>query len=512
MKKRLFGLLFGVAVLTTGCFSYRVEEPEDNDPPFINQGIDGPYDPIARLDGESGEGYRLYSGQEVPFTKRELDQSTGADSLPSVGTSKLLVVPVNIKGASKSWDESMLNKINSAFFGKAVQTSWQSVSSFYETASYGKLKIVGEVAPVFSSQISISSLIGNVVDGEKRPDLKIVNEWIKDVRYKSLRQKYDLDGNDALDGVAFIYNVPVNSKNGFWAWTTWIEENHNFAPSVRNYLWASYFFLNDAEHANYGNNGIDCHVLIHEVGHLLGLDDYYPYEKDQLDVSGGLEMHSYNIGDENIYSKYVMGWADPYYVNTSTSITLNIRPSALYGDAIIINDFWNNTPYDEYVILEYYTPQLNNYLDSIQTYKSGFKMFTESGIRMYHVDSRVVHVEEENFVFEMPSKIDLRTSEYLIGPCNSPSRAYLNDDVKDKYKLLHLIDGDNREFYNAKNRTERNNAVADNDSLFKTGDVFEANQKFFKNNGNFNSGNEVGYSIRINSLSAEYANVTITKI
>lgn len=511
MNKKFIPFFVLVSVLLTGCVLIP-EREEISDPPFQHHNTDGPYNFIERLDPESGDGYELIDGENVPFTKRELDQSTGGDPLQSIGESKILVVPVNIKNAARAWNQASLDKVNKAFFGDAIETSWQSVSSYYETASYGKLKIKGEVAPVFNSQIPISTLVSHIENFEKRPDIPIVKEWIKDETYFDLRKEYDVDENNCVDAVAFIYNVPVDSNNGFWAWSTFEDIKNTSAPTVKNYLWASINFLDDNINANYGINGIDSHVFIHEVGHLLGLDDYYSYDKGVVDVSGSLEMHSANIGDENIYSKFLMGWANPYYVKTSNQVNLNLRSSALYGDAIIINDSWNKTPYDEYIILEFYTPQLNNYVDAKETYKSGYKMYSVPGIRIYHVDSRIVEANAFGYSFATPTKLDLSYGEFAIGPSNSPSRAYLNDDLASKFKLLTLIDAANRKYYNAGSGYGQTFGVADNNSLFKSGNVFTANSTFFINNTKFNAGNEVGYSIRINSISNEYANITITKI
>ena len=60
---------------------------------------------------------------------------------------------------------------------------------------------------------------------------------------------------------------------------------------------------------NYDDNkGLDSHVLIHETGHMLGLNDYYnTYGDSTYSPLGGLDMMDGDFGDNNPYSKILLG-------------------------------------------------------------------------------------------------------------------------------------------------------------------------------------------------------------
>ena len=467
---------------------------------------------IDPLQPDSGEGYKKINSFD--FNLQDVKVTTGQHSLSSVGDSYLLVVPVEFSNAPK-WSLSSLEVINKGFFGDASDTAWQSVSSFYRASSYGQLNIKGEVAKTLSIPLTVQEASAHKVDGKASPDEVAITYFNADSSYDELRKAYDTNGDGYIDSIAFVYSNQIDyssdteKDNGYWAWVYWNSERASTSlPVINSYLWMSYYFFTGSDYAGYGTD-IDAHTAIHETGHLLGLDDYYQYDKEyKFDPSGGLEMHSFNIGDENIYSKLALGWVNPYYVKSSDSVTLSLRSSAIYGDAIIINDDWTGNSMDEYLIIEYYTPQGMNEKDSIFSYKPNRKqktdkMFTENGFRIYHVDSRIVELEARGAFKRYVT--ELGKGFYSVGASNSPSRSCLVGKDKIDYKYLHLLESSGI-------NTFKNGGIASNDTLFKKGSSFVASSEFFPNGSKFNSGIEVGYRVSINDCNAEFGSITISKI
>jgi len=66
----------------------------------------------------------------------------------------------------------------------------------------------------------------------------------------------------------------------------------------------------------YYSPNIDAHMLVHETGHMLGLEDYYSYSGLE-NPCGGVDMMDLNVGDHDAYSKMVLGWVNPYVVDGS---------------------------------------------------------------------------------------------------------------------------------------------------------------------------------------------------
>ena len=498
---------------------------------FMQENIDD----MNAFQSDYGDGYNKVS--KLSFSLNDVNKSVGQISLSSTGESKILIVPVECLDGP-SWTSEMLSNVNTAFFGKAEETGWQSVSSYYETSSYGKLKISGSVAPILKLNYTVSSLsTANIIDDSSRPDEIVYKLFEKDNTYDDLRVEYDTDSDGYIDSVVFVYSNSIDSgdftyhgknvENGYWAWVYWGESNYVGAsnPIVNSYMWVSYNFIYGTQSVqdNYpyaaytSEKKVDSHTIIHETGHLLGLDDYYSYDDNSWDPSGAIEMHSNNIGDENIFSKLSLGWVNPYYVKineTGKKVSLTLRSSAKYGDAILINDTWNNSSCDEYIIIEYYTPNLLNYKDAVKAYAgNGFRMYTESGFRIYHVDSRVVklvkNIRSGYSIVGFTDELE-EGSIYKVGPSNSPSKAFLNSH-EDDFKLVHLMEagGVNTFIESVKTNSP---TPANNDTLYKNGSSFEANKNFFYNGEKFNDGTTVGYKISIGQCEKTYGTLTIEKL
>ena len=520
MKKKLFIILPLFAVTLSGCSFLRQlffgEEPTPEQKEIIFP------DPVIE---EDIPGRQIVKGVSPLLSDSLATLGKYVLKPNESGEAKLLIVPVQFVDSANKWDAFELEEIQKCFFGDPTIDTvlpWESVSSYYEKSSYGCLKIKGEVAPVFRSSLYTFSELQNATT-HRNPDLDIVREFEDNASYNTLKKQYDSDGDGRIDAVAFIYSdmfTVSNTDKRWWAHVTWNRENPDVdEPVVNTYMWASYYFQKKTGNPYGAKYDYDTHTFIHESGHLLGLDDYYSYEdSNAYDPSGGQEMHSQNIGDENIFSKLSLGWVEPYYIKTDSSVTTTLNSSAHYknGNCIIINDNWNMSPLDEYIILEYYTPTDLNKLDSETKYAENAQMFTTSGFRIYHVDSRLVKLDKtENYKGYVTDVSSFDSAYfYVVGPSNTPNseHSYLNSDYEiENYKQIHLLQaGGVNTFKPAKEG--RRGSKASNADLFKQGSSFVASSAFFANGDKFNNGSTVGYRIDIGTCTDTQGTVTITKI
>ncbi len=519
MKKKWLFLIPLVAITLSGCAFLRsliFGSSSELVPVHYNYP-----DPVVEPDIDGRSICRSFS-----YNLKDVLVTTGQKPLNSVGTAKLLVVPVQLKGSSYRWNTYRRDEVRKCFFGKTEEVGWESVSSYYNKSSFGQLTIEGQLSDTFVSSYTFSQL-----NEESHPDRLIVKEFESSDDYDKLRHDYDTNGDGFIDAVSFIYAEPirVNSSSNDMRWWAFVYTNDSGAdttrPNVNQYMWASYFFCQKADRISNPHGGaydLDAHTYIHESGHLFGLDDYYSYaDNNEYDPSGGQEMHSQNIGDENIYSKLALGWVQPYYVKTDTSVTTTLYASSYYdpkstnpgeGKAIIINDNWNQkSPMDEYLILEYYSPTVLNKKDSEQDYAKNARMFQTSGFRLYHVDSRLVAYTKYGQVNYSHRLDEIDPNYYcFIGASNTPEYPYsrLNNVTEIKnFKLLHLIQSGGT-------NTFKNGDKARDADLFKEGSSFVASSSFFYYGTKFNGGNEVGYRIDFGKCDEENmcGTVTITKL
>ena len=276
------------------------------------------------------------------------------------------------------------------------------------------------------------------------------------------------------------------------------EGNIN-SPYGSSYAWISYDFLDGRK------NYAETHVAIHESGHILGLEDYYNTVSGALyQPTGYVDMMDRNIGDHTGYSKMLLNWTTPYVVNGNGKITL--KPFSTSGDLLLIptNKGWNKTPYDEYLLLEYYTPTGINgndagtkyaYVDSNDN-KTVFTFLNNNGLKVYHVDSRVGYFE---------SRLTRTAPITIIGDSDEKTKlegktnycldfAYNNSlsDIRAKNEpvLYHLLE-----------RSGKNTLIEGNpfqsSSLFTKGDKFgiDVFEDF-----TFDNGSPLTYTFTIESM------------
>lgn len=449
-----------------------------------------------------------YKAETLRYNVKDAQDSMGYYSLNTTGRQKLLVVPVQLRGATQ-WTSTMLSRLETAFFGTPEETNyWESVSSYYSKSSYEKLTLEGEVIDPIQLNYSVSQLssynrFSDIISDYIVPafDQQVDNQ---------IKQEYDQDKDSYIDATIFIYSNPYDG-DAYWAWVWYLQDQNASIsnPSVGNYMWASYEFMNDS-----GTNRIDAHTYIHETGHLLGSDDFYSNE--DYDPVGDLEMQSYNVGDMGAFSKFQFGWSTPYVIDGSRDVVeLTIGTSSLYSDAILINDNWNGSSLDEYLLIEYYTPTQNNQLDSENSY-NGSRMYTKSGLRIYHVDARMAKLRKTYSGYSFVSYSDeINDDGYVYFPAASNLGAdwtYFNDKILFKsYKLVSLMQSDVVRGVSGA-RHFKNNGTASNSTLFDINETFTANDTSFTNGTNFNDGSLIGYSVTLISKNDTYATVRIEKI
>ena len=451
---------------------------------------------------------------------RQASEYTG---LPTTGEVKLLVIPVTFSNyRCGSFCVSRREQIRKTFFGSASETSWHSVKSYYEASSYGALTITGVVTNWFNSPWSTSqfaSLTTNVGEYPEAFDptwamLDAAVTWYKTASGSNLTE-YDTDQDGFIDSVYLVYNNPNASNfsypgsggDVFWAYTYWHYNNYGKenveSPVGMTLVWSSFDFM----HEGYGTNGIDAHTYIHELGHAFGLDDYYTYTDGDWGATGGLDMMDYNILDHNAYSKYFLGWTNPFVLNSNQmTTTVMLKPFESSGEFLLLGNNWNGSAFDNYLIFEFYTPTGINLKDSQARYPGNqLQGFTVPGVKIYHVDARLGRYSNSTGSFlGYTDSLNNSGSYPLVAHSNS-----LQYTENENYKLLHLIEKDGV-------NTFIDGWTASNDTLFRQGDTFNPTTThasfFYHQGGRFNDQSLIGYSVSVATLTANAVTLTVTKL
>ena len=318
------------------------------------------------------------------------------------------------------------------------------------------------------------------------------------------------------------YSAANSSYENLWAYCYWLQGTASTSsPKANAFFWASYDFMygsstatsragtsyngGDTSHCN-----VDSHTFTHEMGHVFGLDDYYDYSGN-YNPAGGFSMQVYNVGGHDPYSVMALGWADPYIPTTSGSLTIGAFQTT--HDLILLTPSWNSydSPFDEYMLLELYTPTGLNAMDSTYTYSGNYPLGpSTTGIRLWHVDARLTTYSGSSYSTSLHSNVSLNNIYHAM------SNTYYSSEVANyisplgssyaNYNLLQLIRNSSSEDY-----TPTADFTASN--LFTNGQNFSMSNVAgqFVNSGKLNSNINLGwtFSVVING-SGENATATIT--
>lgn len=445
--------------------------------------------------------------------------------IPSTGKVKILVIPMLMPGyttidinADGNDDKLQVREdLQKAFFAKESET-YESVSSFYKKSSFNKLHLSGYVTEWYD--VGANSEYTNASQIDYYDTYSVVQEaveWVKDTQNIDIAD-YDSDMDGYIDGVFCIYSCPNYTNGGphtdygnYWAYTAWGNqtEDGGQAPSIENpvynlYGWASYDFM----YEEYGFKKIDARTYIHEMGHFLGLNDYYS-DHSSYNPVGKVDMMDANIIDHNSYSKMLLGWTKPYVVTGNAKIDLQTMCNensliVIPSDSTVIE---NNTfdPFSEYILIELYTNDGLNYQDSKTQYGNTPLAMSSKGVRIYHIDNRKFVIDETD-IFNPTCKEyvygDLLSDSNIVLPITNYRSSdvyntYFNLDVKyNLYDEIRLIEATNVDtFSNGGKQTSK--------TLFKENDVFTLEKygpKFFVNNNLFNNGDTFTYQVKIGEV------------
>lgn len=442
---------------------------------------------------------------------------------PSLGEQKILVVPVQLAGSTSfEWNEAELQAVEEATFS---YDRFDSLVSYYERASNGRLCLSGEVAGTMDNMFQSSyseSYLSNDPDGSRLLALfEECLDWLyaQDIDLDS----YDSDDDGHIDSIHFFVD---GGGNADWQSSLWphmatvaMEAGTLEEPTIMSYSLSNLGFL--------GSSAI---ATIHEQGHIYGIEDYYDYS-GYIDCLGGFDMQDMNMGDWNSFSKMALGWVDPLYANLELGeeIEIELAPAALGGSPLVLATDWNGTAYDEYVLLELFSRYGNNEI-SWDEYSSSYGDLGEGGIRLYHVDARLAsRLDSSGLLSYVDDSFLLQSAEtregtsYQVGHNNSfYGSDYASDNISadrltgvSEYYLLNLIQkGGTNTFADPYSRDK----YLDEDDLFLSGDSFSVDgtlgtsaygEEFFRNGDSFNNGDEFPYVIEFLEVTPTGARVRI---
>ena len=414
----------------------------------------------------------------------------------ATGNKKVLVIPIvwqdDKKPANKKNLELLKKRLGkAAMLGEKIkdysddnEKNGFSVSSYFETASYGKLKLESYITDWYTAPYNFDEMESRQIS---RQFIDEVLDWLYKKYPKVDFSVFDPDGNGYFDHIMFI-NYGDMSSRGYYSRIGFGGATDYRSTSGREFAGTSQkpginrVLNTNASHFSKDN----ANVLIHEFSHGLGLIDYYDVTGSGINAVGGYDMQSDNVGDWNAYSKYAVGWIEPKVVTglkKGESKEIEIGAFSDTGDAIVIPIAGDKLkpPFSEYMMVDLYTSTGLNKYDSVNYGINNFE-----GVRIYHVDAKMERID-----FRNPAYPYMETT-----PIGSIHNA--NDYKHDGRFNIELIQaGADNTFTDLNNlRT----GIAQED-FFQAGDTFTLDKysEFFKD-GLMDFGDDFGYEIEIVSI------------
>ena len=462
-----------------------------------------------------GHVYVVHSQPEGLYQKTNLNRNyqsvwrqAGFTTMPYKGDARALVIPIwftdspdyiNVEKKDENGlnqKQQIINDINTVLFGENDQVPWRSLKTYYREESYGALNISGKVSDWYEVDKASTSY---TYQDTKINDLAVsaVN-WYFTNNQSETRSDFDKNGDGKIDTLILYYgtNYHCFRDNGQPQSSNWLRRcNLTSDLSITNYAWMSFATIydmdglktsmtNQLEASDLSQlNGLEAKTAIHEIGHAIGLNDYYDKTMTSEPV-GVLNMQSSDTGGHDAYSVMAYGWAKPYVFsrndNTlSNEIEITINDFQASGDMILLTPQWSssNEAFDEYMLLELYTPTGLNRKDALRDDVGNANV---PGIRLWHVNAKL-------------------GSNYR----------HLHDNTSNgtNYDLLHLIRNDVNKDYRSLSRMS-------NEDLFKQGESFSMNtfkSQFYNHDGKLDDGRNLGWRFEVTKINKDsYDNATAT--
>lgn len=452
--------------------------------------------------------YTDKNGVEQLLNRHLMEANAGSPCLESVGEQRILVVPLGLEddegsspaypaisksGRTEKQTKERLDQIENLFFGKAEDTGWQSLKSYYETSSFGKLTITGQVMKQNGGWFRPGKKPSEYNSTAALSDIKkfYTTEYAKE-GHGALGEDahewtwFDQDRDGYIDTIWIVYSAAIHAyessatSSNYWAYVSRTSNAKNVSnPNPMCYAWASIDFMDQA----YGE-GLDAHTFIHETGHIFGADDYYSYDDTEAPL-GGIDMMDHNIGDHNAWTKWQYGWIQPYVVDDSAYIEM--EPTVLSGDFVILpSPNFNGTCYDEFMMIEFLSP-----VGLSEEYKTGYQSttgFTKPGLRITHVDGRAYR-NKNTEVLSSPEEV---ATAAQIRVMNTPSgRGYaawrdtFTNEETGTDRSMYMINIMQASGFSKENNFLKRSGTATNSDLFTKGFSFDLEPYEDGNTGEF---------------------------
>ncbi len=306
-------------------------------------------------------------------------------SLPSQGSAKLVIFYVDFPDCTYSTELSE-EEIEQIAFGEenldSANFPFDSMSAFYSRSSKGAMELDGQVFRYTTKENQ------SAYDNDKE---KLTKECFDAFTDSVDFSQFDGDGDGKID--ATLFTVPTAAGDDNW-WpcagpSGTISSGYKVdGKSVGHIITGNAQIESKTNYTNFVSS------YLHEMGHCMGLPDYYLYYSDDyegLHGNAGTElMDSDAYSDFGCFSKLMLGWyyddqVSVYDASAGTqTFTLSNAQTGDGNCVIIPYGTLDGQYFSEYMMIEFVTPDGNNTGINRDMW---YWQEVGTGIRVYHINA-----------------------------------------------------------------------------------------------------------------------------
>lgn len=388
--------------------------------------------------------------------------------LPSQGDANLVIFYIDFPDCRYSYAPTEEELYEIAFGGEDTSDPnypFDSMSAFYSRSSKGAMNLKGNVFR-YTTKNNQSYYNEN--------KFLITQECYEAFKDSVDFAQYDGDGDGYID--ATLLTVPTAAGDDYWwpcAGPVGQDQYKVDGKMVGHIITGNAQVESISDYVNFNSS------YLHEMGHCMGLPDYYLYTGDDSEGMHGMAgielMDTDATTDFGAVSKLQLGWYTDSQIQIfdgsqqTATYTLNNAQGANSNCVLIplngiggLNDY-----HSEYFILEYTTPGGNNS-------QPAWWATAGEGVRVYHADTT------------------LYDNGWWVSYRYGSGSEFTNNDTGRRYlRIIDDVEGDN---------------------LYHPGDVIDnriSGFNWYDNNGQQTI--DPGLTITVNSYDGESCTVTISK-
>ncbi len=253
----------------------------------------------------------------------------------------------------------------------------ESVIGYYERSSYGALTMNAEIYRYTARYNSTDYVYMDASGNYWANSTQLLDELMTDMDDEIDFTRYDVNGDKIMDTI-LLSVADTASDDGWWPCSGQYRGD-NLYDGIKP---GNIILGNTAPSDKIEYNS----TWIHELGHGMGLPDYYKYQNAADDWEGlhgqaGWEMMDDARFDMCAFSKLMLGWYKPSQIHVYTGGTqvYNLKSSQAEGNCIIIPRYDLNGFFSEFMVIEYATIEGNN--------PNWWGKFGNGGIRVLHAEA-----------------------------------------------------------------------------------------------------------------------------